>query len=106
MPRRSVQDVTVQDVQKRRNPSKHYVYIIKVSWSDSSTELIFRRYSKFFDLQVIINPSVYTVSKRFPTIPFVLLGLERFKVNVLKKWFSTLSSLYIVSHEKRFFQTL
>ena len=28
------------------------VYIIKVSWSDGSTESIFRRYSKFFDLQV------------------------------------------------------
>ncbi|KAF4077210.1 hypothetical protein AMELA_G00205440 [Ameiurus melas] len=52
MPRRTVQDVTVQDVQKRRNPSKHYVYIIKVWWSDSSTEIIFRRYSKFFDLQM------------------------------------------------------
>ncbi|XP_072517505.1 SH3 and PX domain-containing protein 2B isoform X1 [Salminus brasiliensis] len=52
MPRRTVQDVTVQDVQKRRNPSKHYVYIIKVSWSDGSTEVIFRRYSKFFDLQM------------------------------------------------------
>ncbi|KAI1903058.1 hypothetical protein AGOR_G00023280 [Albula goreensis] len=52
MPRRVVQEVTVQDVQKRRNPSKHYVYIIKVSWSDGSTEVIFRRYSKFFDLQM------------------------------------------------------
>ncbi|KAJ8348020.1 hypothetical protein SKAU_G00266090 [Synaphobranchus kaupii] len=52
MPRRVVQEVTVQDVQKRRNPNKHYVYIIKVSWSDGSTEVIFRRYSKFFDLQV------------------------------------------------------
>ncbi|KAJ8276212.1 hypothetical protein COCON_G00079640 [Conger conger] len=51
MPRRVVQEVTVQDVQKRRNPNKHYVYIIKVSWSDGSTEVIFRRYSKFFDLQ-------------------------------------------------------
>lgn len=28
------------------------VYIIKVSWSDGSTEAIYRRYSKFFDLQV------------------------------------------------------
>uniref|UniRef100_A0A4W5MWX6 SH3 and PX domains 2B n=1 Tax=Hucho hucho TaxID=62062 RepID=A0A4W5MWX6_9TELE len=28
------------------------VYIIKVSWSDGSTEVIFRRYSKFFDLQM------------------------------------------------------
>ncbi|XP_066501762.1 SH3 and PX domain-containing protein 2B isoform X1 [Hoplias malabaricus] len=52
MPRRTVQDVTVQDVQKRRIPSKHYVYIIKVSWSDGSTEVIYRRYSKFFDLQM------------------------------------------------------
>lgn len=52
MPRRTVQEVTVQDVQKRRNPNKHYVYIIKVSWSDGSTEVIFRRYSKFFDLQM------------------------------------------------------
>ncbi|XP_030010521.1 SH3 and PX domain-containing protein 2B isoform X4 [Sphaeramia orbicularis] len=52
MPRRTVQEVTVQDVQKRRNPNKHYVYIIKVSWSDGSTEVIYRRYSKFFDLQM------------------------------------------------------
>ncbi|XP_034462444.1 SH3 and PX domain-containing protein 2B isoform X2 [Hippoglossus hippoglossus] len=52
MPRRTVQEVTVQDVQKRRNPNKHYVYIIKVLWSDGSTENIFRRYSKFFDLQM------------------------------------------------------
>lgn len=52
MPRRTVQEVTVQDVQKRRTPSKHYVYIIKVSWSDGSTDTIYRRYSKFFDLQM------------------------------------------------------
>ncbi|XP_067278902.1 SH3 and PX domain-containing protein 2B isoform X3 [Pseudorasbora parva] len=52
MPRRTVLEVTVQDVQKRRNPNKHYVYIIKVAWSDGSTEIIFRRYSKFFDLQM------------------------------------------------------
>ncbi|KAM8897873.1 SH3 and PX domain-containing protein 2B isoform 3-T3 [Spinachia spinachia] len=52
MPRRTVQEVLVQDVQKRRNPNKHYVYIIKVSWSDGSTEIIYRRYSKFFDLQM------------------------------------------------------
>ncbi|XP_062867191.1 SH3 and PX domain-containing protein 2B isoform X2 [Trichomycterus rosablanca] len=52
MPRRCVQEVTVQDVQKRRTPSKHYVYIIKVCWTDGSTENIYRRYSKFFDLQM------------------------------------------------------
>lgn len=52
MTRRTVHEVTVQDIQKRRNPNKHYVYIIKVFWSDGSTEVIFRRYSKFFDLQM------------------------------------------------------
>uniref|UniRef100_A0A8C6LQ39 SH3 and PX domains 2B n=1 Tax=Nothobranchius furzeri TaxID=105023 RepID=A0A8C6LQ39_NOTFU len=59
MPRRTAQEVIVQDVQKRRIPSKHYVYIIKVSWSDGSTETIYRRYSKFFDLQALIQLPVY-----------------------------------------------
>ncbi|XP_029466166.1 SH3 and PX domain-containing protein 2A isoform X2 [Rhinatrema bivittatum] len=48
----SVLDVKVVDVQKRRNPSKHYVYIINVTWSDSTSQVIYRRYSKFFDLQM------------------------------------------------------
>ncbi|GCC34027.1 hypothetical protein chiPu_0012500 [Chiloscyllium punctatum] len=45
-------DVRVQDVEKRRNPSKHYVYVIQVSWSDNTSSIIYRRYSKFFDLQM------------------------------------------------------
>ncbi|XP_027707734.1 SH3 and PX domain-containing protein 2A isoform X2 [Vombatus ursinus] len=48
----TVQDATVVDVEKRRNPSKHYVYIINVTWSDSTSQTIYRRYSKFFDLQM------------------------------------------------------
>ena len=28
------------------------VYIINVTWSDSTSQTIYRRYSKFFDLQV------------------------------------------------------
>ncbi|XP_043992464.1 SH3 and PX domain-containing protein 2A-like [Gambusia affinis] len=51
---RTVLDVNVVDVQKRRNPSKHYVYLIKVTYSDSSSHVIYRRYSKFFDLQMRI----------------------------------------------------
>ncbi|KAM5140663.1 SH3 and PX domain-containing protein 2A isoform 2-T2 [Mantella aurantiaca] len=49
---RAVLDVCVEDVQKRRNPSKHYVYIIKVTLLDSTSHTIYRRYSKFFDLQM------------------------------------------------------
>ncbi|XP_062976677.1 SH3 and PX domain-containing protein 2B isoform X2 [Elgaria multicarinata webbii] len=52
MPRKSILEVKVLDVQKRRIPNKHYVYIIKVTWSNGSTEAIYRRYSKFFDLQM------------------------------------------------------
>nr|XP_056707164.1 SH3 and PX domain-containing protein 2B [Euleptes europaea] len=52
MPRKSILEVKVLDVQKRRIPNKHYVYIIKVIWSNGSTEVIYRRYSKFFDLQM------------------------------------------------------
>ncbi|XP_047207305.1 SH3 and PX domain-containing protein 2A-like isoform X3 [Girardinichthys multiradiatus] len=51
---RTVLDVNVVDVQKRRNPSKHYVYLINVTYSDSSSHVIYRRYSKFFDLQMRI----------------------------------------------------
>ncbi|KAM9365068.1 SH3 and PX domain-containing protein 2A-like isoform 2-T2 [Pholidichthys leucotaenia] len=51
---RTVLDVNVVDVQKRRNPSKHYVYLISVTYSDSSSHVIYRRYSKFFDLQMRI----------------------------------------------------
>ncbi|KAM4607502.1 SH3 and PX domain-containing protein 2A-like isoform 2-T2 [Polymixia lowei] len=51
---RTVLEVKVVDVQKRRNPSKHYVYLINVTYSDSTSHVIYRRYSKFFDLQMQI----------------------------------------------------
>ncbi|XP_070833805.1 SH3 and PX domain-containing protein 2A isoform X2 [Chaetodon trifascialis] len=51
---RTLLDVNVVDVQKRRNPSKHYVYLINVTYSDSTSHVIYRRYSKFFDLQMRI----------------------------------------------------
>ncbi|XP_068597115.1 SH3 and PX domain-containing protein 2A-like [Brachionichthys hirsutus] len=51
---RAVLDVNVVDVQKRRSPSKHYVYLINVTYSDSTSHVVYRRYSKFFDLQMRI----------------------------------------------------
>ncbi|XP_039632549.1 SH3 and PX domain-containing protein 2A isoform X3 [Polypterus senegalus] len=51
---RTVQEAKVVDVEKRRNPSKHYVYVINVTYSDSTSQPIYRRYSKFFDLQMQI----------------------------------------------------
>ena len=91
MVRRTVTAISVEDVEKRREPSKHYVstvvsfvlkglgfllkkhfiissvfvnllidsapllfqvYLIYVTWSDGSINLIFRRYNSFFELQV------------------------------------------------------
>eukprot|EP00053_Salpingoeca_punica_P007241 m.66658 g.66658 ORF g.66658 m.66658 type:complete len:917 (-) comp14059_c0_seq1:167-2917(-) len=46
--------VRVADVQKRRAPSKHYVYVIQVTWSDGSVLTIYRRYSAFFDFHASI----------------------------------------------------
>ncbi|XP_061833158.2 SH3 and PX domain-containing protein 2A-like isoform X1 [Nerophis lumbriciformis] len=51
---RTVLDVKVVDVEKRRSPSKHYVYLINVTYSDNTSHVIYRRYSKFFDLQMQI----------------------------------------------------
>ncbi|XP_041369237.1 SH3 and PX domain-containing protein 2B-like isoform X2 [Gigantopelta aegis] len=48
---RHILDVEVTGVEKRRYPGKHYVYVISVAWSDGSTVVIYRRYSRFFDLQ-------------------------------------------------------
>ncbi|RDD42341.1 SH3 and PX domain-containing protein 2B [Trichoplax sp. H2] len=51
MVRRLVQ-IEVLDVEKRHHPSKHYVYVMEVFWSDDTKHIIYRRYSQFFDLQV------------------------------------------------------
>ncbi|XP_072026137.1 LOW QUALITY PROTEIN: SH3 and PX domain-containing protein 2B-like [Amphiura filiformis] len=52
MVKRTVVDARVTDVEKRRYPSKHYVYLITVTWSDNAVNIIYRRYSKFFDFQM------------------------------------------------------
>ena len=33
----------------------HQVYLITVTWSDNAVNIIYRRYSKFFDFQVSYN---------------------------------------------------
>eukprot|EP00039_Didymoeca_costata_P028237 m.20433 g.20433 ORF g.20433 m.20433 type:complete len:719 (+) comp6846_c0_seq1:259-2415(+) len=47
---RFVTSAKLLNAEKRRIPSKHYVYVIEVTWSDGSTLKIFRRYSVFFAL--------------------------------------------------------
>lgn len=51
MPRKTILEVRVKDLEKRRYPTKHYVYVLEVSWSEGSSTLIYRRYSDFFEFQ-------------------------------------------------------
>lgn len=48
---KTITSIVVVDAEKRRVPSKHYVYVIQVKWSDGSSIVVYRRYSRFFDLQ-------------------------------------------------------
>ena len=44
------------------------VYVINVTWSDGSVNVIYRRYSKFFDLQVsreINSQELYLLADNF-----------------------------------------
>uniref|UniRef100_S4RFV7 SH3 and PX domains 2Aa n=1 Tax=Petromyzon marinus TaxID=7757 RepID=S4RFV7_PETMA len=65
-----------QHLNSRRVQSINYiVYIISVSWSDGSSQAIFRRYSKFFDLQMqLLDKFPVEGGQRDPklrTIPFL-----------------------------------
>ena len=51
---RSVREVCVQGVEKRKYPNKHYVYIIQVTWTTGATNKIYRRYSQFFEFQLAL----------------------------------------------------
>jgi len=52
--------LTVEGIQKRKNPDKNYVYIVKVVWSDGNINIIYRTCSDFFFLQENLR-------KEFPT---------------------------------------
>lgn len=54
MSKRVVSEAWVEDIEKQRLPTKHYVYIIHVNWDNDSNSIIRRRYSHFFDLQVAL----------------------------------------------------
>lgn len=43
--------LTIEGIQKRKNPDKNYVYILKVVWSDGNINIVYRTCSDFFFLQ-------------------------------------------------------
>jgi hypothetical protein len=44
-------EATVKETKKCRYPSKFYVYVLEVTWSEGTSTLIYRRYSDFFEFQ-------------------------------------------------------
>uniref|UniRef100_H2YLR2 SH3 and PX domain-containing protein 2A n=1 Tax=Ciona savignyi TaxID=51511 RepID=H2YLR2_CIOSA len=48
MANRTLKSAKVVDIEKRRSPSKHYVYLVEVKWSDGSVCTVGRRFSAFF----------------------------------------------------------
>jgi len=88
-----VTDANITDIQKRKLPTKHYVYIINVLWNDGKKQVICRRYNAFFELQTSLIDSYPTeAGVHNPTarvIPFlpgkVLFGRSNVREVALKR---------------------
>ncbi|XP_004364580.1 hypothetical protein CAOG_01712 [Capsaspora owczarzaki ATCC 30864] len=51
---KSVSGVVMDGMEKRREPSKHYIYVIKAKYTDGTEQTLFRRYNQFFDFQTTL----------------------------------------------------
>ncbi|XP_078355751.1 uncharacterized protein LOC144640514 [Oculina patagonica] len=67
MSRRTIHEVSVEGAQ-RRKPSNHVVYSIKVSWSDGTINIIYRRYSEVLQLESNLL-EIFPSNKRRRFIP-------------------------------------
>lgn len=54
MENRTVKEASVEGVQRRTKPKKHFIFCVKVSWSDGTVNLVYRRYSEFLHLQAML----------------------------------------------------
>lgn len=55
MESRDVKEASVEGVQRRTNPKKHFVFCVKVTWSDGTVNLVYRRYREFLHLQTMLH---------------------------------------------------
>lgn len=49
-----MKEASVEGVQRRTKPKKHFMFCVKVSWSDGTVNLVYRRYSEFLHLQTML----------------------------------------------------
>lgn len=61
--------IEVFDFKKRYNPEKHYVYCIKINWSNESKQFVYRRYSQFHDLKLKLEEMFQSESGSWPGRP-------------------------------------
>ncbi|CAF1218086.1 unnamed protein product [Rotaria sordida] len=92
-----VVDVKILDVEKRyKSGSKHYVYIIQVTWSNpDNLFIIYRRYAQFFDLQcklldlfaeTPLESNNNTQTHRIPYLPGkIILGRSQIRQIALER---------------------
>lgn len=76
MPRRTVQEVTVQDVQKRRNPNKHYVRRLRNLFFFSSLLWLLFQFLLLPDGGKTKRGSDYSGTRREPTAGWLVRSLE------------------------------
>ncbi|XP_065831551.1 SH3 and PX domain-containing protein 2B-like isoform X2 [Oscarella lobularis] len=72
-----VVDVRVVDIQRKRlsDKQKHYVYALRVTWSDGAVFCIYRKYSMFFEFQAkLYEIFPYTQDSGIPAIPAKIFG--------------------------------
>ncbi len=91
----------IYDVEKRTAPSKHYVYLIRITWSEGSILDITRRYSVIFEFHTklldLFPQEAGFVKGAERTIPY-LTGKKIFERTntrkVLNRWFPNLSDCH------------
>eukprot|EP00731_Ephydatia_muelleri_P023476 Em0015g1059a len=59
----------VTGYEKRKCPSKHYVFVVTVVWSNDDRFEIYRRYNDFFSLHEVLTSTYPESMKTIPTLP-------------------------------------
>lgn len=109
MPRRTVQEVTVQDVQKRRNPNKHYVSLLcnyhnrVICCVKCATDRGYSAVSPFVLLGKVKNKESVKLqlTKSAETVKQTLLEYDFWKLQVLLRLFKSVGIFILKTSNDR-----
>jgi hypothetical protein len=66
-PRTFINHVVVTGYEKRKSPSKHYAFVIDVTWDNDERYEVMRRYSEFFNLHETLK--IMFARENLPSLP-------------------------------------